>query len=180
MIGLIKEDSAFGPGMMFGIGGPGPSKDTKGIPSDPKKKKGKEPKDMKKHIPTFENFVNEQKVYESYVNMARITAKFLLEDPRIRAAAITLANEIVGKGIEKAMEHADKKLGSNLDSPPKRDYVDYNSDIIKDEEDAKEFISSYMASSVVKPEETTNIPKKKFTEIVKDLKDFFKDKLDFS
>jgi hypothetical protein len=43
MKGLFKinEDSAFGPGMMFGINGPGPKKDTKGIPSDPKKLKGK-------------------------------------------------------------------------------------------------------------------------------------------
>jgi len=42
MKGLFKinEDSAFGPGMMFGIKGPGPKKDTKGIPSDPKKLKG--------------------------------------------------------------------------------------------------------------------------------------------
>lgn len=38
---MKNEDSAFGPGMMFGIPGPGPKKDTKGIPSDPKKKKGK-------------------------------------------------------------------------------------------------------------------------------------------
>ena len=30
----IKEDSAFGPGMMFGVPGPGPSKDTEGIPSN--------------------------------------------------------------------------------------------------------------------------------------------------
>jgi hypothetical protein len=37
----ISEDSAFGSGMMFGIPGPGPKKDTKGIPSDPKKLKGK-------------------------------------------------------------------------------------------------------------------------------------------
>ena len=43
MKGLFKmnEDLAFGPGMMFGIKGPGPKKDTKGIPSDPKKLKGK-------------------------------------------------------------------------------------------------------------------------------------------
>jgi hypothetical protein len=43
MKGLFKinEDSAFGPGMMFGIPGPGPKKDTKGIPSDPKMEKGK-------------------------------------------------------------------------------------------------------------------------------------------
>jgi hypothetical protein len=44
MKGLFKinEDSGFGPGMMFGIKGPGPKKDTKGIPSDPKKLKGVE------------------------------------------------------------------------------------------------------------------------------------------
>ena len=31
----ISEDSAFGPGMMFSIPGPGPKRDTKGIPSNP-------------------------------------------------------------------------------------------------------------------------------------------------
>ena len=39
---MIDEDSAFGPGMMFGIPGPGPKDDRKPIPSDPKKEKGKE------------------------------------------------------------------------------------------------------------------------------------------
>ena len=66
MIGLFKvnEDSAFGPGMMFGIGGPGPKRDTKGIPSDKSKEKGVKVKDMKKlkAIPTFEEFVNEEKL----------------------------------------------------------------------------------------------------------------------
>jgi hypothetical protein len=56
----MKEDSAFGPGMMFGIPGPGPKKDTKGIPSDPKKEKGKTIKKMK-NIPTFEDFIFEAK-----------------------------------------------------------------------------------------------------------------------
>lgn len=58
----IKEDSAFGPGMMFGIPGPGPKRDTKGIPSDPKKEKGTEIKDKKKmkHMLKFEEFVNEE------------------------------------------------------------------------------------------------------------------------
>lgn len=61
---MIDEDSAFGPGMMFGIPGPGPKKDTKGIPSDPKMKKGIEIKNMKKmnHLPTFEDFLNEEYV----------------------------------------------------------------------------------------------------------------------
>lgn len=57
----IKEDSAFGPGMMFGIPGPGPKQDRKPIPSDPKKEKGidikRKPK--MKNIKTFEEFINE-------------------------------------------------------------------------------------------------------------------------
>jgi hypothetical protein len=42
MKGLFKlnEDSAFGPGMMFGVPGPGPKQDRKPIPSDKKKEKG--------------------------------------------------------------------------------------------------------------------------------------------
>ncbi len=54
----IEEDSAFGPGMMFGVPGPGPSKDTKGIPSDKKKEKGKE---SIKSFRKFENFLEEER-----------------------------------------------------------------------------------------------------------------------
>jgi hypothetical protein len=54
---MINEDSAFGPGMMFGIPGPGPKKDTKGIPSDPKKEKGKEIGRTK--MKKFKQFVEE-------------------------------------------------------------------------------------------------------------------------
>jgi hypothetical protein len=61
---MINEDSAFGPGMMFGIPGPGPKRDTKGIPSDPKKEKGKTIKKMK-NIPTFEDYVIEQTLNEA-------------------------------------------------------------------------------------------------------------------
>jgi hypothetical protein len=55
---FLDEDSAFGPGMMFGITGPGPKRDTKGAPSDPKKEKGKTIKTMK-NLPTFEEFMSE-------------------------------------------------------------------------------------------------------------------------
>ena len=54
---MIDEDSAFGPGMMFGLPGPGPKKDTKGIPSDPKKEKGKEIGRTK--MKKFKQFVEE-------------------------------------------------------------------------------------------------------------------------
>jgi hypothetical protein len=57
----MNEDSAWGPGMMFGITGPGPKRDRKPIPSDPKKEKGINIKTMKKmkNLQTFEEFVNE-------------------------------------------------------------------------------------------------------------------------
>lgn len=42
-----NEDSAFGPGMMFGIPGPGPKADSPKIPSDKKKEKGIKPNQMK-------------------------------------------------------------------------------------------------------------------------------------
>lgn len=53
-MGLFKlhEDSAFGPGMMFGVTGPGPKADSKGVKSDKKKEKGIEPEAMK----TFKKF----------------------------------------------------------------------------------------------------------------------------
>lgn len=58
MTGLYKifEDSAFGPGMMFGITGPGPKADSPKIPSNKKKEKGITTKEMKDNIPTFKKF----------------------------------------------------------------------------------------------------------------------------
>jgi len=55
------EDSAFGPGMMFGIPGPGPKRDMERIPSDPKKEKGIHIKTKKKmkNLKSLEDFVNE-------------------------------------------------------------------------------------------------------------------------
>lgn len=57
MIGLFKinEDAGWGPSMMFGIPGPGPKSDTKGIPSDKEKEEGIQIKDMTK-IPTFKKY----------------------------------------------------------------------------------------------------------------------------
>jgi cytidyltransferase-like protein len=62
----IQEDSAFGPGMMFGIPGPGPKSDTKGIDSDKEKEVGINPlefpkyvKNHLKNIPVFEDFLFE-------------------------------------------------------------------------------------------------------------------------
>jgi hypothetical protein len=68
---MTNEDSAFGPMMMFGVTGPGPKRDRKPIPSDPKKEKGiniKTMNKMKKFL-TFEEFVNESnsKTNESIV-----------------------------------------------------------------------------------------------------------------
>jgi len=67
---LTNEDSAFGPGMMFGIPGPGPKKDTKGIPSDPEMEKGievgnKKKKYKMKNLQTFEEFVLENNIFEA-------------------------------------------------------------------------------------------------------------------
>jgi hypothetical protein len=63
---MTNEDSGWGPMMMFGVTGPGPKADRKPIPSDPKKEKGiniKNMNKMKKFL-TFEEFVNEQKLNE--------------------------------------------------------------------------------------------------------------------
>jgi hypothetical protein len=66
----IKEDSAFGPGMMFGIPGPGPKPDRKPIPSDPKMEKGIDIKKKKmKNLKTFEDFI-----FESELNELKLTS----------------------------------------------------------------------------------------------------------
>lgn len=65
---MINEDGdGFAAGMMYAIPGPGPKKDTKGIPSDPKKAKGITIKKMNKmkNIPMFEDFVNQMMVNEA-------------------------------------------------------------------------------------------------------------------
>ena len=67
---MKNEDSAFGPGMMFGIPGPGPKKDRKPIPSDPKKEKGINIKNKykMKNLKTFEDFIfnNNPSDYDDY------------------------------------------------------------------------------------------------------------------
>ncbi len=63
----VKEDSAWGPMMMFGVTGPGPKADRKPIPSDPKKEKGIDIKNFKKmkNIQTFEEFILENNLFEA-------------------------------------------------------------------------------------------------------------------
>ena len=69
----VKEDSAFGSGMMFGIPGPGPKQDRKPIPSKKKFAKGSEPNDMK-NILTFEQFIEEDTIlsFESYISESEL------------------------------------------------------------------------------------------------------------
>jgi hypothetical protein len=57
---VVEEDNGFGPGMMFGIPGPGPKKDTKGIPSDKTKELGVEVKNMKKSFLKFKEFTSKK------------------------------------------------------------------------------------------------------------------------
>ena len=57
---MVEEDNGFGPGMMFGIPGPGPKKDTKGIPSDKKKEVGTEVKNMKSKFLKFKEFTSKK------------------------------------------------------------------------------------------------------------------------
>jgi hypothetical protein len=64
------EDSAFGPGMMFGIPGPGPKRDTKGIPSDPEKEKGIEIK--KRKMLKFKEFSENLSVMEATTSWSKM------------------------------------------------------------------------------------------------------------
>lgn len=64
------EDSAFGPGMMFGIPGPGPKRDTKGIPSDPEKEKGIKIK--KKKMLKFKEFSENLSVMEATTSWSKM------------------------------------------------------------------------------------------------------------
>jgi cytidyltransferase-like protein len=64
---MTNEDSGWGPMMMFGVTGPGPKADRKPIPSDPKKEKGINIKNMKKmkNLKTFEEFILENNLFEA-------------------------------------------------------------------------------------------------------------------
>jgi hypothetical protein len=77
MKGLFKlnEDGGYGPGMMFGVGGPGPKADTDGIPSDKEKEQGidikelgKLPTSFKKYSKKLKEFAEAQEIYESVLN----------------------------------------------------------------------------------------------------------------
>jgi hypothetical protein len=87
---FLNEDSAFGPGMMFGIPGPGPKADTEGILSDPSKEKGISVEDMK-NLPTFNEFVNEDAINEDASSaMAALT---------ILMQAVMMSGPLVALGI---------------------------------------------------------------------------------
>jgi hypothetical protein len=77
MKGLFKlnEDGGYGPGMMFGISGPGPKADTEGIPSDKEKEQGidikelgKLPTSFKKYSKKIKEEAEANELYESVLN----------------------------------------------------------------------------------------------------------------
>ena len=87
-----NEDSAFGPGMMFGIPGPGPKKDTKGIPSDPKMEKGieinnKKKKDKMKKLSSFSEFMNENSNSELNEGVASLDSYYKNAEKSVRESA---------------------------------------------------------------------------------------------
>ena len=108
----MNEDSAFGPGMMFGIPGPGPKRDTKGIPSNPKMEKGieidnKKKKYKMKNINTFEEFINERFVNEELSILSNLdTIKSAME----KSEAYVKKNGGDLKGLQK--EYTTKLKGA--------------------------------------------------------------------
>ena len=68
----INEDAGFGPAMMFAVPGPGPSKDSKGIPSDKEQEVGIDLKglDKLKTFKKYQKFIEEQKIKAQEMNDA--------------------------------------------------------------------------------------------------------------
>ena len=130
---------------------------------------------MKKHIPSYDDYLT-----ESYANMLRSSAAILMADPKIRAATINLVDQLVGKGINYAFSQADKSLGiqngiSSIDKD-EFDKDEFDNEKITSTEDSTNFVSTYMAKSVVK-DVKDNIPDKSLRDIMSDLKDYFKRKI---
>lgn len=135
---------------------------------------------MKKHIPSYEDYLT-----ESYSSMLRSSAAILMADPKIRAATMNLVDQLVGKGINYAFSQADKSLGiqNGISSVDKDEFDtdEFNTDEFDNEriastEDSADFVSTYMAKSVVK-DVKDNIPDKSLRDIMSDLKDYFKRKI---
>jgi hypothetical protein len=132
--------------------------------------------EMKKHIPSYDDYLT-----ESYATMLRSTAQILMSDPKIRSAAKTLVHEIIGKGVDYAVQRADDKLeikkpSDRIDFSPSEDELELDNDSISTEEDAANFVSAYMAKSITKEEEE-RISEKTLKDIFKDIKDYIKRKI---
>ena len=129
---------------------------------------------MKKHIPSYDDYLT-----ESYANMLRSSAAILMSDPKIRAATMNLVDSLVGKGINYAFSQADKSLGiqNGISSVDKDEFDtdEFDNERITSTEDSTNFVSTYMAKSVVK-DVKDNIPDKSLRDIMSDLKDYFKRK----
>jgi hypothetical protein len=106
----LKEDSAWGPMMMFGVTGPGPKADRKPIPSDPKKEKGINIKNFKKmkKLEMFEDFINEKidtnSINEGVASLASYYKDYekIITEPAKKIDAI-LNKEIKSDSTKKAL-----------------------------------------------------------------------------
>ena len=115
---------------------------------------------MKKHIPSYDDYLT-----ESYANMLRSSAAILMADPKIRAATINLVDQLLG--IQNGISSIDKD---------EFDKDEFDNEKITSTEDSTNFVSTYMAKSVVK-DVKDNIPDKSLRDIMSDLKDYFKRKI---
>ena len=102
----LNEDNGFGPGMMFGISGPGPKADSKIIISDPEMEKGIEIDNKKKYkmknIKSFESFVTESELNEGVASLDSYykNAEKSVREPAKKIDAI-LNKEIKSDSIKK-------------------------------------------------------------------------------
>lgn len=123
-----------------------------------------------KPLPTYDDFL-----LESYATMLKSTAQIMLSDPKIRSAARNLIDEIIGKGIDYAMNAADNKIG--IQSRETSSIEDFDNDSrIETEEDSIDFVSSYIATQIAKKEEE-RIPEKTLSSIFSDIKTYIKNKI---
>jgi hypothetical protein len=166
----MNEDSAWGPGMMFGVTGPGPKRDRKPIPSDPKKEKGINIKTMKKmkNLKSYDEFLNEEKEIMVYEDFASNFATKMLSNPLIRRNIGGVVTDITGKTAKNAMSMVDKAIGieSDYDENDPNYYGEFDmNDVLGSKEEAEELVRTYIAATTagevgIEPEEKPSIFKR--------------------
>ena len=112
-----------------------------------------------KNLKTFEEFLNESTINESFSDKAKNYAIGMAKDSNIQRSARGLIDAIVGKPIDDAFSFLNKKLDSAI-NVPLEDW-DNNHGRIRNREEAREVFTDYMAKSSIErtsAEENEEVP----------------------